>query len=85
MGFKLVMDYGKKELGQQRTGGYLGFILVEGQFYSPSMPEDLINASIDYLNREKNDPKRIERRKKYQVKLKQSKDREGFMLVLRAV
>ncbi|MGP4089702.1 hypothetical protein, partial [Streptomyces sp. KR55] len=45
MGFKPVYDYRADQLGKQ--AGTHGAILVEGRWYCPSMPEPLINATID--------------------------------------
>ncbi|MFD9513911.1 hypothetical protein [Streptomyces mirabilis] len=45
MGYKPVYDYRADQLGRQaRTEGT---ILVEGRWYCPSMPEPLVNATID--------------------------------------
>lgn len=45
-GVRLVMDYPKDQLGIQQNAH--GAILVEGYWYSPGMPADLINATITY-------------------------------------
>lgn len=45
-GVRLVMDYPKDQLGIQQNAH--GAILVEGYWYSPGMPTELINATITY-------------------------------------
>lgn len=45
MGYEPVYDYRADQLGKQ--AGTHGAILVEGRWYCPSMPEPLINATID--------------------------------------
>lgn len=86
-GFALVFDYDRSErdLGQQASNG--GAILVEGQWYCPSMPEPLVNASIDFFLREVSDPRRNEsttyaerlaQRQRYALHPKQKVDHEGY-------
>lgn len=58
MGFEPIFDYRKDDLGLQ--GSHKGFILVEGSWYSPSMPQKLIEATFDYRERRKSDPQRID-------------------------
>ena len=43
LGYSLVMDYKETELGRQANSG--GAVMVEGTFYCPAMPEDLVQAS----------------------------------------
>lgn len=45
LGYSLVMDYKETELG--RAANSSGAVMVEGTFYCPSMPEDLVSASAD--------------------------------------
>lgn len=45
-GAKLVMDYPVDELGVQQNAH--GAILVEGTWYSPGMPSELINATVNF-------------------------------------
>ncbi|MER5665444.1 hypothetical protein [Streptomyces mirabilis] len=45
MGYKPVYDYRADQRGKQAETD--GAILVEGRWYCPSMPEPLINATID--------------------------------------
>lgn len=84
-GFKPVYDYKNTMLG--KTASYQGAILVEGKWYSPLMPQKLIDASRDYLMRSGKDPhaisgqeymSRIKERTRYQLKTKQSLDADGY-------
>jgi hypothetical protein len=45
MGFDLVVDYRVDQLGRQANSH--GAVMVEGTWYCPSMPEVLVNATID--------------------------------------
>ena len=45
MGFDLVLDYRVDQLGRQANSH--GAVMVEGTWYCPSMPEVLVNATID--------------------------------------
>jgi hypothetical protein len=45
LGYSLVMDYKETELGRQANSG--GAVMVDGAFFCPSMPEDLVSASVD--------------------------------------
>ncbi len=45
LGYSLVMDYKAAELGRQANSQ--GALMVDGSFYCPAMPEDLITASAD--------------------------------------
>lgn len=40
LGYSLVMDYKETELG--RAANSSGAVMVEGTFYRPSMPDDLV-------------------------------------------
>ncbi len=46
LGYRPVMDYREDQLGIQ--GSDQGMLLVEGTWYSPSMPQPLIEATADY-------------------------------------
>lgn len=46
LGFRLIGDYKKKQRGLMGT--YRGAIMVDGNLYSPNMPQHLIDASIIY-------------------------------------
>lgn len=48
LGYSLVGDYRIDQLGIQ--GQHAGALLIEGGFYSPSIPQDLIDATRDYRN-----------------------------------
>ena len=48
LGYRIVMDYKATELGRQANSD--GAVLVEGRFYCPAMPEDLVAASADWRN-----------------------------------
>lgn len=85
-GYEVVFDYDRSttQLGQQASHG--GSILVEGRWYCPSMPQPLIDASIDYFLREEGDPERISgttyaeriaQRDRYALKPKERADAEG--------
>jgi hypothetical protein len=45
LGYSLVMDYKATELGRQVNSQ--GAVMVDGAFYCPAMPEDLVSASAD--------------------------------------
>jgi hypothetical protein len=45
LGYRVVMDYKESELGRQANSD--GAVMVEGCFYCPAMPEDLVAASVD--------------------------------------
>ncbi|HVT75927.1 MAG TPA: hypothetical protein VHD87_02770 [Acidimicrobiales bacterium] len=48
LGYKLLFDYRIDQLGVQAQ--QRGAILVEGTWYCPSMPQPLINATLDFRN-----------------------------------
>ena len=50
-GIKGVFEYPKDKTALGLQGSHGGAILVEGTWYCPSLPEDLINASADYFLR----------------------------------
>lgn len=45
LGYRVVMDYKLTELGRQASSQ--GAVMVDGNFYCPAMPEDLVAASSD--------------------------------------
>ena len=45
LGYSLVMDYKVTELGRQANSQ--GAVMVDGAFYCPAMPEELVTASCD--------------------------------------
>lgn len=79
MGYSLVFDYKDNQLGV--TESYNGAIQVEGWWYSPSMPQVLIDASIDYRVRKTIDKatwhKRIAQRRVYAIRPKERPDADG--------
>ena len=48
LGYRMAFDYKKVQLGVQAEYG--GFLQIEGAWYSPSIPEALISATVDYRN-----------------------------------
>ncbi|WP_329245394.1 hypothetical protein OIE43_21255 [Streptomyces pseudovenezuelae] len=83
MDYKPVYDYREDQLGRQ--AGTQGAILVEGRWYCPSMPEPLINATID-LHAERIDRETwvrlIAARRGYRVMPKQNADAEGYQRMM---
>ena len=78
LGYKMVFDYKIDQLGRQ--GSYAGMVLVDGSWYSPGIPEVLINASFDLrkgLIDEATHAARIEERRNYQMRPKASPDPDG--------
>jgi len=45
LGYSLVMDYKETELGRQANSA--GAVMVDGTFFCPAMPEDLVSVSAD--------------------------------------
>jgi len=79
LGYSLVMDYKATELGRQANSQ--GAAMVDGTFYCPAMPEDLISASsskragtID----EKTYSSRISARAAWRLVRKQGPDADGY-------
>jgi len=70
-GFRLIGDYRKDQLGSKDN--YAGMMQVEGNWYCPGMPENLINATIDLraktIDQERYD-KLIEQRRSYAMRPK---------------
>ncbi|MFI1729121.1 hypothetical protein ACH40E_07765 [Streptomyces acidicola] len=83
MGYEPVYDYAKDQLGVQ--AGFAGAELVEGNWYCPSMPEELKEATKDLIN-EKIDKQtwinRIRARAAYLFMPKQRPDAEGYRRVM---
>ncbi|MEV7393825.1 hypothetical protein [Streptomyces sp. NPDC091215] len=83
MGYKPVYDYRADQLGRQ--GSTQGAILVEGHWYCPSMPDPLINATID-LHAERIDRETwvqlIAARRGYRLMPKQNADDEGYQRMM---
>ena len=79
LGYSLVMDYKATELGRQANSQ--GAVMVDGTFYCPAMPEDLISASsgkragtID----EKTYSSRISARRPWRLVRKSGPDADGY-------
>ncbi|MER5909837.1 hypothetical protein ABT124_04855 [Streptomyces sp. NPDC001982] len=83
LGYKPVYDYRADQLGRQAQTD--GAILVEGRWYCPSMPEPLINATID-LHAERIDQetwiKLIAARRSYRVMPKEHRDNDGYQRMM---
>jgi hypothetical protein len=78
MGYRIACDYRDDQLGIQAEYG--GAILVEGRFYCPSMPQPLINASIDYRADRITDTvyqARIDQRARFAFRPKQAPNAQG--------
>ena len=46
LGYKLVFDYRRDQLGKIKT--FKGASLIEGKWYCPAMPDDLVKATVNY-------------------------------------
>ncbi|MGP3952201.1 hypothetical protein [Streptomyces sp. 7N604] len=83
MGYKPVYDYRADQLGKQAETK--GAILVEGTWYCPSMPQPLINATID-LHADRIDretwTRYIAARKPYRLMPKENPDDEGHQRMM---
>lgn len=79
LGWRNVNDYREDQLGIQASHG--GGIMVEGDWYCPSMPKPLVEATIDYRVRKTIDAemwqRRIAERTKYRLHAKEQPDAEG--------
>jgi hypothetical protein len=80
MGYGLVFDYRKDQFGI--TESYAGAIQVEGAWYCPSMPQVLIEATIDFRVKKSIDKttyaQRIEQRRRYLLRPKERADQDGY-------
>jgi hypothetical protein len=80
MGYGLVFDYRKDQFGI--TESYAGAIQVEGAWYCPSMPQVLIEATIDFRVKKSIDKttyaQRIEQRRRYLLRPKEKADQDGY-------
>jgi len=79
LGYDLVMDYKDNQLGAKQ-GQYAGAIMVEGAFYCPNMPEDLIEATARYRRHEITGSEYrdlIRRRLLYKMRAKEKPDAKG--------
>jgi hypothetical protein len=79
LGYDLYMDYKDKQLGAKQ-GHYAGAVMVEGGFYCPKMPEDLVQATARLRAKEitlVEYRQLIERRVKYKLRAKEKPDAKG--------
>lgn len=80
LGWKTVADYKSDQLGVQ--DGHAGGIQVEGAWYCPSMPQPLIDATIDHrVNKTIDDDEyraRIAQRSRYLLRPKERADSDGY-------
>jgi hypothetical protein len=80
LGYDLVGDYNKTQLGKDSGAEYEGAIQVEGSWYCPSMPTGLVNATKLYRAGTITHTtwrKRITQRRKYMFRPKEKPDAEG--------
>lgn len=78
LGYRLVGDYRDDQLGIR--GQFAGAILVEGTWYCPSMPQPLIDATIEYRAGridEETYYNRIEQRQRYAFRPKHTPTPDG--------
>ncbi len=76
MGYELVFDYGKNELG--KTTHYEHAIQVMGQWYLNTMPSDLVNAEALFHRAPRKDPKKRAEAKELLLQRRQA--REAYRL-----
>jgi hypothetical protein len=75
LGYKVVLDHKKDQLGRQCS--FAGMLLVDGSWYSPGMPESLIDTTLEFqkgLIDEATWATRIEERRSYQMRPKANPD-----------
>jgi hypothetical protein len=80
LGYMPVLDYKVDQLGRQ--GSYAGMVLVDGTWYSPGMPESLINATLELRKGvidEATHAARIAERRNYQMRPKGRPDADGHV------
>jgi hypothetical protein len=79
LGYSLVMDYKETELGRQANSS--GAVMVDGAFYCPSLPEDLVSASADLRTGvidAATHATRIAARKSWRLVRKEGPDADGY-------
>ena len=79
LGYSLVMDYKVTELGRQAASQ--GAVMVEGAFYCPAMPEDLVQASADKRAGRLGEvtyKARISAREQWRLVRKEGPDEDGY-------
>lgn len=82
LGYKPVYDYRIDQLGVK--GNHQGFLLIEGAYYCPSIPEPLINATADYRAGKIDEVTyqvRLEERWKHLARPKGNPDAEGHVRI----
>lgn len=81
LGYDLVFDYQDNQLGIKNS--HAGAIQVEGSWYCPSMPQPLIDATIEHRTAKTIDEptwrQRVEQREKYELRRKERPDRDGHV------
>jgi hypothetical protein len=79
-GYKAVYDYKIDQLGVK--GAHEGFLIIEGAFYCPSMPQPLIDATLDYREGRIDEVtyrSRLQEHWKYLARPKAKPDAEGHV------
>lgn len=79
LGYSVVMDYKRTELGRQANSA--GAVMVDGMFYCPAMPEDLVSASADLREGIIDRPThsaRIAARQSWRLVRKEGPDQDGY-------
>jgi hypothetical protein len=82
-GVDLVLDYNKDQLGIQ--GSHHGALLVEGWWYCPAMPQQLIDATIDHRAGTIDDAtyeRRIDARRAFEFRLKELQRPDGSIRLM---
>jgi hypothetical protein len=80
LGYKAVYDYKIDQLGVK--GAHEGFLLIEGAFYCPSIPQPLIDATLDFREGRIDEATyrtRLEERWNYLARPKAKPDAEGHV------
>ena len=80
LGYKPVYDYRSDQLGVKDN--FQGFLLIEGAYYCPSIPETLKTATADYRNHKIDEATyrvRLKERWKHLARPKGSPDPEGHV------
>jgi len=86
LGYDLRTDYEYPQLGRNGKGGeYAGAIQVEGNWYCPSMPDNLIDATIQLRDKvidHKTWRLRIAERRHYMLRPKEKPDKNGSVAMM---
>lgn len=80
LGYRLVMDYKTAQLGRQ--GQSRGGLLVDGAFYCPALPEQLVTCSADHRAGRLDDARYAEllaAREPWRLLRKEGPDHDGFV------